>query len=143
VIPRALLLLVFAATGAVAQEAAMAVVVENAREAWLAQDMEALLASPDPVIIGLPGAEPALPLPPRQAAALLEDFLELTDETEFSFRAVRETSADQGYAEAIRIFVVRGTAEPRRQRVLMGFRRIRRDWRLYEIRIYPITTPGG
>ncbi len=107
------------------------------REAWLAHDMRSVVPGPDPVELRLPSSEPARPLVPAQAVALLQSFVEETSEVDFSFRTIRQSSEEQGYVEAVRRYVVRRTEDELRQTVFMAFRKVESQWRLTELRVLP------
>lgn len=115
---------------------------DQARVAWLEHDVDLLLGGPDPITLSLPGVGSTRPLSPGQVAALLLEFLENTEELEFSYGRVVRISDDQGYIDAVREYVVVGTTEVLAQKVLIGFRRLLRVWRINEIRIRAISEPG-
>lgn len=116
---------------------------DRARIAWLEHDIAGLLAGSDPVTLGLPGVEATRPLSPGQVAALIREFLRNTEELGFSYDRVVRISDDQGYIDAVREYVIVGTTEVLTQKVLIGFRRLRRVWRIYEIRIHLVNQAGG
>jgi hypothetical protein len=116
---------------------------EQARAAWLEHDVDRLLAGPDPITLSLPGAEATRPLSPGQAASLLREFFRNTEELGFSYGRDGTITGEQGYIEASREFVIIGTTESLTQKVLIGFRSVRRVWHIYEIRIRGSRPTGG
>lgn len=79
--------------------------------------------------------EDAGPIPRSQAARILERYLQPAAEVSFDLRTVRVAGSGQGYAEATRRYVVRGTSDPMSETVLLGFRFSERRWWLTEVRI--------
>jgi hypothetical protein len=108
---------------------------EQARAAWFAHDAAALVAESPRLQLQLPGADPSAALEPRQAAALLRDFLASAQEVETVVRAARETEPGRGYVELQRRYRIAGTQEIRVDSVLLGYRRSRSGWSLVELRV--------
>jgi hypothetical protein len=108
---------------------------EEARSAWFAHDAAALVADSPRLLLQLPGADPSAALEPRQAAALLQDFLASAQEVETVVRAARETEPGRGYVELQRRYRIAGTQEVRTDSVLLGYRRSRSGWSLVELRV--------
>ena len=106
-----------------------------ARDSWLKHDMQALLISPDPLELRVPGSRPARPLGPGQAAALLTDFVRYSEEVSLEFRSINQAADDQGFVEGIRKYRVSGTSEESSQRVFLGFKKVGDQWRLTALRI--------
>lgn len=112
--------------------------VGEAREAWLAHDVERLVARSDTLRLQLPGIEVSAPaVRPRQGARLLARYLDPAEELSFSQRELRRLAPDHAYAEMVRVYVVRGTAEERVETVYLGFRVVGGEWRLREVRVTP------
>lgn len=110
---------------------------DRARELWLAHDVSGLVSGSDTIRLQLPGVGFSSALGPAQAARLLDRYLETAREIGFEVRGVRLASADHGYAEARRRYVVQGTSEEREETVYVGFRQVGGKWRLREVRIVP------
>ena len=108
---------------------------EQARAAWFAHDAAALVADSPRLLVQLPGADPSAALEPRQAAALLHDFLASAQEVRTVVRAARETEPNRGYVELQRRYRIVGTQEVRVDSVLLGYRRSRSGWSLVELRV--------
>jgi hypothetical protein len=109
--------------------------VAAAREAWLAHDLNALVASSDTVRLDVPGVAVSASLRPGQAKRLLSQYLEPAREVAFELAGLRRLAEDHAYAEMARRFVVRGTSEEQEEMVFLGFRRIEGVWRLREVRV--------
>jgi hypothetical protein len=120
-----------------AQQAAVGLdaAAERARQAWFTHDAAALVADSPRLLLQLPGADPSAALEPRQAAALLRDFLASAQEVETVVRAARETEPGRGYVELQRRYRVAGTQEVQVDGVLLGYRRTRSGWSLVELRV--------
>jgi hypothetical protein len=110
--------------------------VERARSAWLSHDTGVLAASWDSLTLGLPGIQ-EVTVGSGQAARLLNRYLQPAMERAFEIRNTRTTGEEQGYAEAKRRYVVRGTSDEASEMVYLGFRRTDGRWRLTEIRVTP------
>jgi hypothetical protein len=110
---------------------------EAARAAWIAHDPARLVQS-DSITLRLAGAQhgPA-PLAATQAIRMLSQYLGPAREIDFDLRAVREAGPEQGYAEARRRYVVRGTSDEMVETVFLGFRFSGGQWRLADIRVSP------
>jgi hypothetical protein len=128
-----LALLVFPASATAQQGLEQA--ANRARVAWLAHDPVALVANSPRLLVQLPGADPSVALGPAQAAALLADFLEPTQEVETVVRAAREVEPGRGYVELQRRYRVSGTQDVRSQVLLLGYRLERGGWSLVELRV--------
>jgi hypothetical protein len=125
------------APAAAAQQDSLAVVVRQARDAWMVHDVRALVARSDTVRLRLPGVAASAATRPGQAARLLEEYLSAAEERDLTLREVRYVQGDHAYAEFTRRFAVRGTADAREETVFLGFRRTAGEWRLREVRIAP------
>lgn len=120
-----------------AQDAALRAAAERVRTAWLTHDVAGLVEA-DSVTLRLRGAdEEAGAVPRSQAARILERYLNPAAEVAFDLRTMRTAGPGQGYAEATRRYVVRGTSDPMVETVLFGFRLTGGRWRLTEVRVTP------
>jgi hypothetical protein len=108
---------------------------EQARQAWFAHDAAGLVAESPRLVVQLPGADPSAALEPRQAAALIHDFLSSAQEVETLVQAAREVDGHRGYVELQRRYRVAGTQEVKVQSLLLGYRRGRSGWVLVELRV--------
>lgn len=108
---------------------------EEARQAWQAHDLGALVASSPRVLVQLPGADPATALGRAQAEALLRDYLAPTRELGVEIRAAQLVEPGRGYVELARRYQVEGTQEIRTQTLLLSFREGRAGWALVELRV--------
>ncbi len=109
--------------------------VELARSTWLSHDYVRLFASSDTVRLQLPGIGRHQGLQPAHAARFLTEYLAAANEIEFGLKRIRTASEDHAYAQLIRRYVVRGTADERVETVFLGFRRVDGRWRLREVRV--------
>jgi hypothetical protein len=119
------------------QDGQLMVAVQDAQDAWLRHDVDALVSESDTVRLHIPDLPPAASLRPGQAARLLDRYLSQTEEVSFELLNVRELAEDHAYAEVQRVFVVKGTVERREETVFLGFRRIAGTWSLREVRVTP------
>ena len=110
---------------------------QRARYAWMMHDAGMLARTGDTLVLRLPGADDMSTVTPSQAERLLNRYFQPSSERSFDFRAVRNTGADQGYVEAARRYVVRGTTDEVEETVFLGFRLSSGRWRLTEIRVTP------
>jgi len=108
----------------------------HARSAWLAHDAGGLANAGDSLSLRLPGVD-EVTVGSGQATRLLNRYLQPASERGFDLRTVRSTGDEQGYAEAARRYVVRGTTDEVSETVFLGFRRLGGRWRLTEIRVTP------
>jgi hypothetical protein len=69
-----------------------------------------------------------------QAEELLRRHLATGTEVAVTIVTVREVEAGRGFVELERRYVVRGTTDPRRETVFLGFRRVGERWVLSEVR---------
>ena len=109
---------------------------QRARSAWMSHDSGMLAGSGDSLSLRLPGIEEVI-VGSGQASRLLNRYLQPATERGFDFRAVKTTGEEQGFAEAVRRYVVRGTSDVVSETVFLGFRRGGGRWRLTEIRVAP------
>jgi hypothetical protein len=110
---------------------------QRARYAWMVHDAGMLVSSRDTLALRLPGVDDVVTGGASQAARLLSRYLQPTAERGFDFRTVKATGDEQGYAEAVRQYVVRGTSDVVEETVFFGFRKSSGRWHLTEIRITP------
>jgi len=106
----------------------------QARQAWIAHDPQALVGQSASIVLQIPGADPSSPLGRSQAVALLQRHFQSAGNEDLTITAVREMDADGGFVELERRYVVRGTTDVRRETVFLGFRRVSGQWRLAEVR---------
>ena len=118
-----------AAQGGTLEEAARA-----ARAAWLAHDVSGLVGGSSGIILQIAGAAPSSPVGRAQAEELLRRYLATGSEVSVTIVTVREVEAARGFVELERRYVVRGTSDPRREAVFLGFRRVGERWELSEVR---------
>jgi hypothetical protein len=116
------------------QDATLAATAQAARQAWLAHDVAALVARSSGVILQIPGADPSSPVGRAQAGELLRRYLGAAEEVAIRVVTVREVEPGKGFVEMDRRYVVRGTADERRETVFLGFRRVGVRWVLSEVR---------
>jgi hypothetical protein len=110
---------------------------QRARYAWMVHDAGMLSSTADTLVLKLPGTDEQATANPSQAARMLNRFFQPSTERAFEFTSVRSTGEEQGYAEASRRYVVRGTTDVVAETVFLGFRRSGGRWRLTEIRVAP------
>jgi len=109
---------------------------QRARSAWMSHDSGTLASSGDSLSLRLPGIE-EVTVGSAQASRLLNRYLQPSSERGFDLRTVRTTGEEQGFVEAARRYVVRGTSDEVAETVFLGFRRSGGRWRLTEIRVAP------
>lgn len=116
------------------QEGTLQAAAQSARGAWLAHDVQGLVAGSPNLILQIPGADPSSPVGRSQAAELLRRYLATAEEQSLTVVTVREVEEGKGFVELARRYVVRGTSDERRETVFLGFRRVSAGWRLTEVR---------
>jgi len=134
---RTWIVLVAAALGvgsAGAQAGTLEAAARAAREAWLAHDVTALVGGSSGIVLQIAGAAPSSPVGRAQAEELLRRHLATGTEVAVTIVTVREVEAARGFVELERRYVVRGTTDPRRETVFLGFRRVGERWVLSEVR---------
>jgi hypothetical protein len=109
---------------------------QGARYAFMSHDGRMLATSADSLVLRLPETEEVI-VRSGQASRLINKYLEPAVERAFELTTIRETGDGQGYAEAVRRYVVRGTADVVQQTVFLAFRKGGGRWKLTEIRITP------
>jgi ketosteroid isomerase-like protein len=130
---RASVLLLLAA-GPLAAQSSLADAAEQARRAWLAHDVDALVAHTPSLVLQIPGADPSSPLVRAQAAELLKRYFRPAEERAVEVRTVREVEPGRGFVELERRYVVSGTSDERRETVFLGFQFRYGRWVLAELR---------
>ena len=108
---------------------------ESARLALERGDPTRLIGQSRRLLVQLPDADPSAPVDRAQAVALLDGFFRGTEGIGTTIRAARRVTPETGYVELVRRFRVVGTAEVRRQTVLLSFRRQGESWQLVEVRV--------
>lgn len=116
------------------QAGTLVAAAQAAREAWLAHDPQALVARSPSVVLQIPGADPSSPVGRAQAAELLRRYWAQALERSLTIVTVREVEEGKGFVELERRYVVRGTADERRETLFLGFRRHGERWVLTEVR---------
>jgi hypothetical protein len=119
----------------VSAQESLARVAEAARGALERQEPAVLIGRSPRLLVQLPAADPSAPVDRAQAVALLEGFLRGTEGVETVIRAAQAVTPERGYVELVRRFRVVGTAEIRRQTVLLSYRRLGEGWELVELRV--------
>lgn len=119
---------------AAAQTGTLEAAARAAREAWLAHDVTALVGGSSGIVLQIAGAAPSSPVGRAQAEELLRRHLATGTEVAVTIVTVREVEAARGFVELERRYVVRGTTDPRRETVFLGFRRVGERWVLSEVR---------
>ena len=110
---------------------------EQAKQAWLAHEPQALVGQSSSLVLQIPGADPSSPLGRAQAVELLRRYLRPAEERGLDVTAIREVEPGRGFVELTRRYVVAGTTELRRETLFLGFRRVDGEWRLAELRSAP------
>jgi hypothetical protein len=108
---------------------------ERTRATWQAQNARELVNQSSQLTLQLPQANPSAPVSRDQAAELLRDFFNRSDEVVTGVTDVRETTGGLGLVELRRLFRVRGTQDVLEQRVLLTYRASGGGWMLVELRI--------
>jgi hypothetical protein len=108
---------------------------ERTRATWQAQNARELVNQSSQLTLQLPQANPSAPVSRDQAAELLRDFFNRSDEVETGVTDVREMTGGLGLVELRRLFRVRGTQDVLEQRVLLTYRASGGGWMLVELRI--------
>jgi hypothetical protein len=110
---------------------------EQAKQAWLAHDPQALVGRSSSLVLQIAGADPSSPLGRSQAVELLRRYLRPAEERGLDVAAIREVEPGKGFVELTRRYVVAGTTELRRETLFLGFRQVDGEWRLAELRSAP------
>jgi len=117
-----------------AQTGSLEAAARAAREAWLAHDVAGLVGGSSGIVLQIAGAAPSSPVGRAQAEELLRRYLATGTEVTVTIVTVRAVEAGRGFVELERRYVVRGTTDPRRETVFLGFRRVGERWELSEVR---------
>ena len=133
----ALVLLLVAPGAAAVAQGGIQARAQAARAAWAEQRAERVIGEGSRILLQLPGSESRASLSREQAARLLQGFFRRAEEVGVRVVAAREVREGEGYAELLRRYRVRGTAEERSQRVLLAYRwdAGRGVWTLVELRV--------
>jgi hypothetical protein len=127
----------FAAGAAAASQGTLPEAAEQARQAWLAHDPQALVGQSPSIVLQIPGADPSSPLGRAQAVELLRRYLRAVEERGLDVTVIREVEPGKGFVELTRRYVVAGTTELRRETLFLGFRLLAGRWGLVEVRSAP------
>ena len=112
----------------------LAAAAQAAARAWLAHDASALVGRSQGLVLQIPGADPSAALGRAQAIELLRRHFQSAAERVVSVATTREVESGHGVVELDRHYVVRGTSDQRRETVFLGFRLVRGEWILSEVR---------
>jgi len=126
-----------AAGTTVAAQSTLPEAAEQARQAWLAHDPQALVGQSPSIVLQIPGADPSSPLGRAQAVELLRRYLRAVEERGLDVTVIREVEPGKGFVELTRRYVVAGTTELRRETLFLGFRLLAGRWGLVELRSAP------
>jgi hypothetical protein len=118
-------------------QATLSDAAERAKQAWSAHDPQALVGQSSNIVLQIPGADPSSPLGRAQAIELLRRYFRPAEERGLDVTTFREVEPGKGFVELTRRYVVTGTTELRRETLFLGYRLIRREWRLVELRSAP------
>ncbi len=118
-----------------AQTPSLRPAAEAARQHWLHQDPEQLVQGSQGLRLQLPGADPSGTLDRRQAAALLRDFVQNTEEVGVDIQDARQVGDDRGFVELLRHYRVKGTQEIKEQSLFLSYAREGEGWMLTELRV--------
>jgi hypothetical protein len=127
----------FAAGAAAPSQGTLREAAEQARQAWLAHDPQALVGQSPSIVLQIPGADPSSPLGRAQAVELLRRYLRAVEERGLDVTVIREVEPGKGFVELTRRYVVVGTTELRRETLFLGFRLLAGRWGLVELRSAP------
>lgn len=119
---------------AAAQRGTLEEAARAARQAWMVHDVEALVGGSSGIVLQIAGAAPSSPVGRAQAEELLRRHLATGTEVSVTIVTVREVEEARGFVELERRYVVRGTTDPRRETVFLGFRLTGERWVLSEVR---------
>ncbi len=119
------------------RDSALMAAARRAAEQWLRHDFTGLVGTGEAVMVHLPGAEPSAPLRPAQAATLLRDYASGTREVDVTILVARQVEPDRAYVEAQRVFQGEDTDVRHSETLYFGFRLIRGQFHLVEVRALP------
>lgn len=108
---------------------------ESARRTWSVRDLDAFLqGAGSRLLIELPSANPSTPVGRSQALALLQGYVQGTEEVETAVRKAKPVDETRGYVELIRRYRLAGIGEVSEGVLLLGYRLGREGWLLTEVR---------
>lgn len=110
---------------------------QQARQAWLGHNPQALVGQSPSLVLQIPGADPSSPVGRAQAVELLRRYLRPVEERGLDVTVIREVEPGKGFVELTRRYVVTGTTELRRETLFLGFRLQGGRWALVELRSAP------
>lgn len=112
---------------------------DSARAAWQRRDLAAFVgaAKGGRILVTLPSGRESAPIAPAQARALLESYVQGTEEVSTTMKAARVVDSLQGYVELERRYRQVGLPGEREAMLLLGYRRGGGDWVLSEVRVAP------
>ena len=120
--------------GRAAAQDGLVTAAESAARAWLAHDAARLVGRSQALVLQIPGADPSAALGRAQAIELLRRHFQSATERTVAVATAREVEAGRSVVELDRHYVVRGTADQRRESVFLGFRLVQGEWILSEVR---------
>jgi hypothetical protein len=123
--------------GAASAQGTLPEAAEQARQAWLAHNPQALVGQSPSLVLQIPGADPSSPAGRAQAVELLRRYLRPVEERGLDATVIREVEPGKGFVELARRYVVAGTSEVRRESLFLGFRLQGGRWVLAELRSAP------
>lgn len=123
-----------AAVGPAVAQGDLVAAAEAAARSWQAHDAPALVGRGQALVLQIPGADPSAALGRAQAVELLRRHFQSATERSVNVGTAREVEAGRGVVELERRYVVRGTADERRETVFLGFRLVQGQWILSEVR---------
>lgn len=123
--------------GAASAQGTLPAAAEQARQAWLAHNPQALVGQSPSLVLQIPGADPSSPAGRAQAVELLRRYLRPVEERGLDATVIREVEPGKGFVELARRYVVAGTSEVRRESLFLGFRLQGGRWVLAELRSAP------
>jgi len=127
----------FAVGAPAAAQGTLPEAAEQARQAWLAHNPQALVGQSPSLVLQIPGADPSSPVGRAQAVELLRRYLRPVVERGLDVTVIREVEPGKGFVELTRRYVVAGTTELRRETLFLGFRLQDGRWALAELRSAP------
>jgi hypothetical protein len=108
---------------------------ESARRAWSVRDLDAFLqGAGSRLLIELPSINPSTPVGRSQALALLQGYVQGTEEVVTAVRKAKPVDESRGYVELIRRYRLAGIGEVSEGVLLLGYRLGREGWLLTEVR---------
>lgn len=111
--------------------------VEEARQAWLAHDVERLIGASDSIRLEVPDFSGASAIRNAQAAHVLERYFATVKEVGLDIREIRDVDSTHAFAEMDRRHAVEGTSDTEEETLFLGFISVNGNWQLSEIRVAP------